>query len=379
MVSGTISLNRMEKHKFFQILPFLFIFITIGNFLFHTYNYRQDIFAKFDARYWENRYLESQWVVPVSKNPVGDDGLYAYVGYAYMQGKDPTLLNAQLPPFGKYLVGLFEITTGTMGAFSLFFTGLSLVLFFLFTKISFKSNLLASVTTLAFSFEPLVIEQMRAPYLDTLYLSLFLLSSIFFVRKNYLLCGISTGLFMSVKSPFLGGLVLLVYALCLYMTKQKYIKHIFTIGLATAFAYMCTYARIFFIGHNLIYFLQVQKYILHFYTIGAKGVIGAIFPMILQGKWPTWFGPTLYVTEWTWIWPLSFIATIGALIFWVKTRDSTTSIVFHFVWLIGYMLFLIFTPIFPRYLLLLLPFLYNLTIWVFLKSMQKKYPWVLPS
>src|SRR5260221_3807719 len=175
----------MQKHKFFHILPFIFILITVGNFLWHTYAYRQDIFAKFDGKYWEKGYVESQWVIPNSKNSVGDDGLYAYVGYAYMQGKDPTLLNAQLPPFGKYMVGLFETTTGTMGAFSLFFTGLSLILLFVFSSIAFRSRLLASSAMMLFSFEPLLIEQMRAPYLDTIYLSFFLLSSIFFLRKNY--------------------------------------------------------------------------------------------------------------------------------------------------------------------------------------------------
>ena len=370
----------MQKHKFISFfLPLVLAFLTLGNFLWHTYGYRQDIFARFDHAYWEKRYFESQWVVPNSKNSVGDDGLYAYVGYAYMQGKDPTLLNAELPPFGKYLVGLFEMTTGTMGAFSLFFTGLSLVLLYIFTKIVFKSNLLASLTTLLFSFEPLLIEQIRAPYLDTLYLSLFLLTSILFIKQKYLLSGIALGLFMGVKSPFLGVLVLVVYAGVLLVTKQKLVRSGIVLVLTAVVTFTLTYLRMFLLGKNLIQFLKVQKYIIHFYSTGAKGVTGAIFPMLFMGKWPTWFGPTLNVGEWTIFWLLGLIGTMYAAALFLKTKKKTEGMWLYFLWIGGYLAFLVITPIFPRYLLLLLPFMYNLSIWALLKSISLKYSWVLPS
>lgn len=370
----------MQKHKFFSVvLPLFCILITSVNFLWHLYGYRQDIFAKFDHAYWEKRYLESQWVVPNSKNSVGDDGLYAYVGYAYMQGKDPTLLNAELPPFGKYLVGLFEIATGTMGAFSLFFAGVLLVLIFLFTKSAFKSSLIASVTMMIFSLEPIFYEQMRAPYLDTLYFSAFLMTALFFINKKYLLSGIMLGLFMSIKSPFLGGLVLFVYVASLAISQEKFFKNTIIIGGSAFLTYLLTYARIFFLGHNLIYFLQVQKYIIHFYSTGAKGVTGAVIPMLLQGKWLTWFGPTVVVNEWTISWTLGFIGAFIGTVLLLRTRHKTFQMWFQVLWVVGYLAFLVMTPIFPRYLLLLLPFMYNLSIWAFLKSISLKYSWVLPS
>ena len=370
----------MLKHKVFSvILPSIFIFLTIVNFLWHTYNYRNDIFAKFDHNYWQTRYEQSQWFVKNSKNPIGDDGLYAYVGYAYITGKDPTLLNAELPPFGKYVIGLFEITTGVMGGFSLFFTCFSLVLLYIFSKMVFKSNLIASITTLLFSLEPIYIEQMRAPYLDALYLCLFLLTSLFFIKEKYLISGICLGLFMSVKPPFFAAILLVVYGVCLLLQKKNTIKPLLWIIISAGVVYIATYLRMFLLGHNLIDFLKVQKYIIHFYSIGAKAVIGAVFPMLFQGKWPTWFGPTLKVTEWTYLWPMSIVGSIVATGVITRDKKRTTGLLFHSVWIIGYLVFLIITPLFPRYLLLLLPFMYNLLIWLFLKSISLRYSSVLSS
>ena len=326
------------KHKIlFRIVPLILLVITLGNFVWHAYSYRKDIFAKFNYSYWTYRYNHSQWsssikclvtdphinpytciwddnwyqahktILPQFKKiSIGDDGLYAYAGYAYIKGKDPTLLNAELPPFGKYMVGIFELTTGMMGTFSLFFTGLSLLLLFFFTKKVTKSTLIASMSTMLFSFEPLVIEQMRAPYLDTLYLSAFLLTALLFLNKKYFLSGIVLGLFMSIKSPFLGVLVLLVYTGSLFLSKEKFIKTIALIIVTACLTYVATYMRTFFLGHNLLYFFTVQKYIIHFYSTGAKGVIGAVVPMLLQGKWFTWFSPVSSVSEWTLWWVVCF-------------------------------------------------------------------------
>lgn len=396
----------MPKHKIFSIiLPSIFILLTVGNFLYHAMSYRNDIFAKFDYTYWQHRYERSQWTSVVTcvvtdphinphtciwddnwyqahpkiiqqDNSIGDDGLYAYVGYAYIQGKDPSLLNAELPPFGKYLVGLFELTTQRMGIFSLFFTGLSLLLFFLFTKSIFKSPLIASLTTLLFSLDPILIEQMRAPYLDTLYLCLFILTAWSFLKEKYLLSGITLGLFMSVKPPFFALVILLVYGVSLVLQRKSVLRPLLWIVLSAGAAYIATYIRMFMLGGNFIHFLQVQKYIFHFYSTGAKAVIGAAIPMLVNGTWVTWFGAPVKVTEWTVLWPLSIVGSLVACAALLKDKGRSSGVVFHALWVIGYLAFLIVTPLFPRYLLLLLPFMYNLSIWALLKGIGMKYSWV---
>src|SRR3990167_3285667 len=59
----------------------------------------------YDPVYWEKRYLESQWVNPMSKHPIGDHGLYTWAGWAYVHGENPILINGETPPLGKYFIG----------------------------------------------------------------------------------------------------------------------------------------------------------------------------------------------------------------------------------------------------------------------------------
>lgn len=358
----------MIKNNSKTILTVLLLLLGFGNFFFQVWLQRQDIFQKFDSTYWTNRYNASQWVTPASKNPIGDDGLYVYVGYALVHGKDPSLINAELPPFGKYLVGIFEIVTGYVGAFSLTMGFFSLVLFFLFSKELLRSSFLASICTIMLSFESLFMEQIRAPFLDTLYLNLFLLASLFFLRKWYLLSAIAIGLFIGVKSPFL-GVCLIGCCLCyLFIKKNITTMRILTFTLVPMLVYILSYSRMFFLGHSVLDFLKLQKYILHFYASGAKGVFGAVIPMLVAGKWYTWFGQTLIVQEWTVLWPISFLLGLFGIILVIKERNKYPEMLFIILWVLGYLGFLFITPIFPRYLLLLVPFLYNLAIWSLLKS-----------
>jgi hypothetical protein len=59
--------------------------------LFRLYQYKDDYLAKFDASYWRQRYLHSQWVVPNSQESIGDDGLYAHAGWEYIHGHELSL------------------------------------------------------------------------------------------------------------------------------------------------------------------------------------------------------------------------------------------------------------------------------------------------
>ncbi len=360
----------MSRNKLAKILTILFGLVALLNFSWHVYLYRGDIFTKFNSAYWTQRYNESQWVVPNSKNSIGDDGLYIYAGYRYMQGDDPSLLNAELPPLGKYLVGFFEITTGYVGIFSVFFSFFALVLLYIFNRVVFKSSLLAILPVMLFSFEPLFIEQIRAPYLDMVYLCFLLLGFIFFLKKKYILTGIALGAFMAIKSPFL---VIVVYGamfVWLLLARQLSFKKSLAMVLPAAGVFFLSYIAIFSHGHNLLYFFKVQKYIVHFYSSGAKAVLGAVFPMLLNGTWYTWFGPMQKVGEWTYAWSISFVGAVIALVIWF--RKSNSAMLFQLLWVVLYLIFLCITPLFARYLLLLLPFLYNLSIWALSVAIKPK-------
>ena len=77
-----------------------------------TYTNRALLFSTFDEAYWKNKYEQSQWKLPLSVRTIGDDGLYLYVGYRLVHGNDPTSSNAEMPPLGKYLIGISIVLFG---------------------------------------------------------------------------------------------------------------------------------------------------------------------------------------------------------------------------------------------------------------------------
>ena len=113
--------------------------------------------------------------------------------------------------------------------------------------------------------------------------------------------------------------------------------------------------------------MNVQKWALNFYAVGAKGDPSAALQILFIGNWPTWWGETLRVNEWTIMWSLSLLATIYYIYMIITKRKSNPTILFG-IWIAIYLLFLSFIPVWPRYLLLILPFMYTLSVWVFSKK-----------
>ncbi len=349
---------------------------TVFVFCFSVYSQRSRIFQKFDYKTWEDKYNKSQWVVPQSKNEISDEDLYLFVGSRLIRGHDPTLLNAEVPPLGKYLIGHITNITGYIGIYGLIFSGLSLLLFFIFNRIIFKSNLIAIIPVFLFSLGSLFQEQVGPALLDAQYLCLLLLTFIFLLKKKYLLTGVFAGLFVATKSPFLVAVLYATLFSFIVLRREVGFKSLVLMPIITAVTYFASYSHYFLLGHNLVDLLKVQKYLIHFYQIGAKGTFGAVFPLTLVGYWITWFNKNQFVRDWNILWPLSFAGTIYAIYLGLKERNFKSDMSLLVIWVILYTAFLTLVPVFPRYLLLSLPFMYNLAIWALLKTIR---PHLLPD
>ena len=291
------------------------------------------------------------------------------MGYEYITGRDPTTLNAELPPLGKYLIGLSIILFGNQNIFA-FLSGIFvLISFFFLNKIIFRDTTIAFLPVFLLSFDPLFYTQLRPPFLDLLYLGFLLLTFIFFLQKRFFVAAIFLGCMMATKSSVstfvLVSLTMFLYLL--YMNHAEQIKK-YVISLSFSFGiFLLTYCVYFFKGHNLIEFLGVQKWILSFYGSGAKGDPSTPFQMLLLGNWPTWWEGTVKVTEWSLLWPIGLIASSYYLYQVVPKRKRYPSILLG-IWCVLYLVFLVFIPVWPRYLLLLLPFMYTLCTWVITKN-----------
>jgi len=351
----------------------LLILVLLINLGWRVWKYKDGYLIKYNPEYWQQRYLQSQWVNPNSNNTIGDDGLYAYAGWEYLYGRDPTTLNAETPPLGKYLIGLNIKIFSNQAIFGLISGICCLASFYFLNSYLFKDRFWALLPIVFFSFEPLFWQQLRAPFLDLLYLSFLLLTFLFFLKEKWIVSGVFLGLMMATKSS-LTSFFLVVLSLGMWLLiKKQLVKKISWLSILPVswIILMAVYFRHFLLGGNLISFLKVQKWIWNFYAEGAKAKVGSVWPMIFLGKWPVWWTKEfLKVGEWQITWPILTIFNFQFSIFSLLKRNFDGFFLLV-VWGVIYLLFLSFIPVWPRYLLLLLPFMYNNAVWE-LKSIKKK-------
>lgn len=374
-----LIVNTVIKFRLEFLLCVLFL-----NMLSHVVSTIPEYQVRFDPNYWTWRYEHSQWVSAPScaridphinpntcvwddswyalhgkekiEDTLGDDGLYTYAAWQYIHGKDPTLLNAEMPPLGKYLLGVFLLVFKSPALFGLATGLLCLALFYKLTLLIIKDRFWALVPVTVLSMDSLFLEQLRAPFFDLLYLLLLILAFILLIKKNYAWSLFVLGLFAATKSPFVVFLAILAFAAYLFFSKRKDVSKFLILMPITLFSFMATYTQFFLLGHSIRSFLGVQKWIWNFYSGGVKVPIGGVFPMIIGGWWRTWWDGTIRVGEWNIFWLLGFVAFI-LIIFVRGERKKVFSI---WIWSLFYLIFLSNVAVWPRYLLMVLPFFYTI-------------------
>lgn len=354
----------MKRNIFILLLAILIISLSV-----RIFQYREEYLEPFDSKYWEMRYNQSQWVVPESKISIGDDGLYAYSGWEYIHGRDPSLLNAEVPPLGKYLIGLTEIVLRNQNLFGLLSGFFVLTSLFYLNKIIFKNNALAVLPVIILSFDPLFYGQLKAPYLDNLYLAFLIMVFIMFHKEKYIWANVFLGLMASTKAS-LPTLILVPAVLCsfLFYMRQGILIKKYLINYSVAILiFLASYGYYFWLGSNLYDFLKLQKWILNFYDTGVNGSPQVVWQIIFTGYWDTWWGQRVRVEEWSFLWPMGVFGLFFYTYKVILKKKKYKSVLQAF-WILAYLGFLMAIPVWPRYLLLILPFTYILIVWIFTKS-----------
>jgi len=356
----------MEKKKtIISLLSGVFLVFFIG-FLF--WHYRFLFLQKVDIAYWKDRFEHSQWQLINSNRPIGDDGLYLYSGYRLSLGDDPSLINAEAPPLGKYLIGLSirfldnpYFTNGILYLFTL------IIVFLIITKLQIPLFLrylcIAMVAT-----DPMVWSQITTTMLDLPLLFFFLLFvySLISFQKSFksshligyvLTAGISLGFFASTKFPYLSLIPGAVGAYLIY--KKLSVKGLFLFGSMFIVGYCIPYIRYFQLHTNFLDFIRYQKWQFFFYresklqaNFGSAilTLLGNLYQNLSNRTWT-------HSSEWSIAWPL-MIATIV----YISLRSSLKKIfgntLFFLLIPLLYLLLFSFIPFSPRYLLIILPLLY---------------------
>lgn len=335
------------------------------------YFQRSAFTEKYDISYWKDRYEHSQYQLPLSKRIVGDDGLYAYIGYQLVKGGNPAGENAQAPPIGKYLIGL-SILIFRSPVYYAFFLGLgSIVIFYFLSRFFLKNNIDAVFVSTLLLLDPLYFSQLWKPWLDIAQLFFLLLNLLFLIcmekstlRRRIIyavLGGFSLGFFIETKTPILLPIILSIETI--YFLRKGFKKEyvVFLIGIILAI--FSAYTKYFLLGHSLIDFLKLQKYIVSFWLQTKLDVhMNAIWQTLLFGKFPhITTGIPSIVPEWWIIWPIITILGVSA-IYWIFSKKDSLIWKGGAVFILGSLIIYTFIPSYPRYLLIVLPFLYLFSI-----------------
>jgi len=305
----------------------------------------------------------------VSDKGISDAELYSYVGYQYAVGTNPTLLNPEHPPLGKYLIGLSALLFHNENVILVITGAIILLEVGLVTYLISASSLAAGVAVFLTATHSLFIDQLiHGPQLDIFQL-VFLLPLLYFLipKKsgipfgNLMAAGVFFGLFISVKTFFTYWMLLnLSVALILLTAKWSYAKRLRSLFLMNAVGltvFLLTYVQYFRLGGTLKGLLGVQKYIFLFYRnsqIPVLEVLGNSFQLILTGTWRFW-GHGIILSHYEY-WSPAWTAVYGlglVAILWSLREKKTIYLRGIFIFFVVYNAFAFLFPIFPRYLLLL--------------------------
>lgn len=381
----------MGKNRLSVIITSILLFLSLFYLFFVLIRVKHLYTIPFDSKLFEKKYYQSQWAIPNSKKPISDEELYAYAGYRYITGLNPVLNSPEVPPLGKYLIGFSILLFSNQRVVTLLFAILSLFLLF-YLVYSFSSSLLAgSLAVFLTSTHALFVDQiLHSPQIDVFQLFFFLLFAFSIVkyfktrRLIYLsLTGISLGAFASIKFFLLyyalGNAVFVMFYL---LKKEKLKKALLEIVIINFFAivtYTFTYLQYFLLGGNLRGFLGVQKWIVLFYresTIPVTKLFGNYLSLIFFNRWRFWTEglPITHYQYWNLFWPILFIVGLFSLCMIVKEKliRKDPLVLFLSSFILIYNVFLFFTPIFPRYLLLLYVSLNIFTAVYFARIFERK-------
>ncbi|OGJ22492.1 MAG: hypothetical protein A2804_02970 [Candidatus Pacebacteria bacterium RIFCSPHIGHO2_01_FULL_46_10] len=341
---------------------FLAAFIT-G---YHVFSQWQVFSSPTDMQAFSKAYANSQYVKgEAASQKVDDAAVYTYAASAYMRGEDPTTINFEHPPLGKYLFGVSYFLTGNIlwaNAAVLFFT--LFLLDVLMRRIGLIP-LLRAIVLLLFGLQEMIHVHMRLGLMDLMVLCA---SVIFFValfsqspkqnpkwkKWHGVGVGLVLGALASLKYP-VPSIGMYGAMMVWWYVRQKAYRQIVVASITAVTVYLLTYGVYFLHGHSLIDFMKFEWYRFRWWTGDRSMPKFLILQTLFMGGFPAWWdkGVRYVETEWSALWPVACIAQFIGLPVMRKNKELQM----YFVYGTGFLiLFAVGAASFGRYLQQLLPF-----------------------
>jgi hypothetical protein len=352
-----IELRKFKKY-FSENWPALLLILLISFF----WGYKNKNILTTHTKVGEagHKYSISQYIMgDASPEPIKDSTLYTYAASRYVAGEDPTKINFEHPPLGKYILGISWKLFHNMTVINFCFYIGSLWLFWNLTKIiikNFKFRLLGLGLLGSISLIPHYTFQSMLDIL-LLFSTLLFFNGLFLVKnKNWrvLITGLALGSYMSIKyffpSIFLFGLILLIVS---YKEKNIiFLIKTLTLALGT---YLLSYARYFWLNPNPIDFIKFEWFRFRWWTGERTIPKFLLIDTIFTGKFKGWWAENQYefATSWSKLWPISFLGWL--LSFFILSKKFEAKILALFSATM-FLLYIFGSASNERYLIQLLPF-----------------------
>lgn len=330
--------------------------------------------TKFDYEKTRKDFDNSPYVLNNNyKTIIQDEDLDAVNGYMYINRIDINKTIYDHPPFGKFLIGLSIKLTGNQNIIQIFISLFALISFYYLSLLILKNPSLALISTLLLSLEPLFREQISISLLDQsllLFLNLTLLFTLKSLKnQKYLLASlISLGFFSSIKFPANAAVILITIVIFYLIIKRfdllkSLIKYLFIVPVIYLLLYLP-----FIDKPSLSKFFNLQIFGIKWHRSHLPDYPKfEIFRLMLFNQWRTWWGTEAFVKVpyFHLGWPLSLInLSVFAIALKNKKLKPSKEIILILLWCVLYLSFSSLRVLFPRYLLLVLPFLYLIMIYL---------------
>lgn len=306
--------NLKQMKKYIRLGLFLFIVLSFFSFFATHANY---FFRPFDSEYFGDLYSRSQYVVgAASKGGIGDDGLYAFAGYYYLfQHGDPSSVNFEHPPLGKYLIGLSILLFKNENVINIIYAVLLSVITFYLSKRILKKTTLSLICVAILTTDPLIRDHLIRSFLDIPFTLFFVIAVYFFLKSLskplfFALSQLFWGITFSVKFfpsfIFVYGYMILV----ILIRNKKLLRPFFMTSVIIPVVYLFSHTAYFVYHPSLIEFIQHKKWVFSWWS-SSPILIGNIWKNILTGRYIDSVGAQRINDLWT---PLLPITVIFALL-----------------------------------------------------------------
>jgi predicted membrane-bound dolichyl-phosphate-mannose-protein mannosyltransferase len=359
----------LTKNNF--LLSLLIVFAT----LFGVWRYGGEIFAPADRMAVSQAYSQSQYVLgEQAPAKIDDNTLYQYAADAYWRGEDPTTINFEHPPLGKYIFGLsLRLFDRVLVINVLFYVGCLA----LFARLAKQLKLSGSLTFLAVGYLALgsgLLGHLRTALFDLqiLFWSLAFFNALFIPKETWqkhLLIGFVLGILIATKYFF--PLLFLFLALWgLWAWRRHAIVKAVAGLLVTGLVYLASYAAFFLHQHSLLDFFRFEWFRFRWWTGDRTIPKLIILETLLRGKYHAWWLPNYQVLpsgDWNISWPLIFIFYLISL---AKQKLNLQQAII-ILYTLGLMAIYLFgSAVYGRYLLQLIPFWLIIIGWAW-QNVQK--------